>query len=113
MPTALRLARDVATTDEPSRDERRWLVLDFDAILGLDLDKTWDEALGTAAAELPTGAEELMAARSAARAARDFVAADRLREQLRGLGVEPIDRADGSSDWRPLASRAASDRPRP
>jgi cysteinyl-tRNA synthetase len=43
-----------------------------------------------------------MAARASARAARDYATADRLRDELRGLGVEPIDRPDGTSDWRPV-----------
>jgi cysteinyl-tRNA synthetase len=49
---------------------------------------------------LPAGAGELLAARSRARAGQDWPAADRLRDELRELGVEPIDRADGTSDWR-------------
>jgi cysteinyl-tRNA synthetase len=51
---------------------------------------------------LPSGAAELLAARSLARANQDWAAADRLRGELHELGVEPIDRADGSSDWRRL-----------
>jgi cysteinyl-tRNA synthetase len=51
---------------------------------------------------LPAGAARLLAARARARADRDFAAADRLRDDLRALGVEPIDLADGTSDWRPL-----------
>jgi cysteinyl-tRNA synthetase len=108
-PTALRLARQAVTTDALPPDERRWLVLDFDAVLGLDLDRVWDEAGRPGAAALPAGAESLIAARSAARAARDFVAADRLRDELRSLGVEPIDRADGTSDWQPVARPTAGE----
>jgi cysteinyl-tRNA synthetase len=107
MPTALRLAREAASAGELAPDERRWLVLDFDAVLALDLDRVWDEAPASVRAELPAGAEPLLAARAAARAARDYAEADRLRQQLRGLGVEPIDRPDGVSDWRPIAADAS------
>ena len=86
-------------------DERRWLVLDMDFVLGLDLHRSVPSE-GTAAEgasearELPSGAAELLAARVRARAERDFAEADRLRIALRDLGVEPLDRADGTSDWR-------------
>ncbi|HJW21184.1 MAG TPA: hypothetical protein VJ506_02015, partial [Candidatus Limnocylindrales bacterium] len=65
------------------------------------LDRVWEQAAAVRSAELSAGAERLMSARAAARAERDFATADRLRDELRDLGVEPIDRADGTSDWRP------------
>jgi len=48
---------------------------------------------------LPAGAEELLAARVAARAARDFAASDRLRDELAALGVYVEDTRDGQR-WR-------------
>jgi cysteinyl-tRNA synthetase len=94
-PRALRIARETLRADLPG-DERRWLVLDFDFVLGLDL----DQVEAAAAATLPDGAAELLNARARARADRDWPTADRLRDELLALGVEPIDRADGTSDWR-------------
>ena len=64
----------------------------FDRLLGLDL----AEAAGTV---LPAGAEELIARREQARAARDFAAADRLRDELATLGVEVTDTRAGTT-WR-------------
>jgi cysteinyl-tRNA synthetase len=93
-PAALRIARQTLRAKLPA-DERRWLVLDMVFVLGLDLHRS-------TAVDLPAGAAELLAARAKARADRDFAAADRLREELRQLGVEPIDLADGTSDWRRL-----------
>ena len=48
---------------------------------------------------LPAGAVALIAERAAARAARDFAAADRLRDRLAALGVEVTDTRTGTS-WR-------------
>jgi cysteinyl-tRNA synthetase len=64
----------------------------FDRLLGLDL----AEAAGGA---LPAGAEELIARREQARAARDFATADRLRDELAALGVEVTDTRAGTT-WR-------------
>ena len=64
----------------------------FDRFLGLDLDAEVGRAL-------PAGAEALIAEREAARAARDFAAADRLRDRLAAMGVEVTDTRSGTS-WR-------------
>ena len=64
----------------------------FDRFLGLDLDAEVGQAL-------PAGAQELIAAREQARAARDFAAADRLRDQLAAMGVEITDTRAGTT-WR-------------
>jgi cysteinyl-tRNA synthetase len=93
MPTAVAVIREMLRADVPA-DERRWLVLDADAVLGLDLDRAWLEA------DLPVGAEPLIRERAAARAARDYERADTLRDELLALGVVVTDRADGSTEWR-------------
>jgi cysteinyl-tRNA synthetase len=103
LPVALRIARETLRADLPV-DERRWLVLDFDLVLGLDLHHTAPSADAAGAVVLPQGAAALLAERSAARAAGDYPAADRLRDELRGLGVEVIDRADGTSEARRASS---------
>jgi cysteinyl-tRNA synthetase len=64
----------------------------FDRFLGLDLDADVGQVL-------PAGAEGLIAAREQARSDRDFAAADRLRDQLAGLGVEVTDTRSGTT-WR-------------
>ena len=106
MPAALRIAREALRSGLPV-DERRWLVLDMDLVLGLELDRAAEVAQRTTlarrdAATLPDEVRRRLDDRSAARTQRDFARADRLREQLRELGVEPIDNADGTSDWRRL-----------
>jgi len=107
LPAALRLARSVLTADIPEH-ERRWLVLDMDYVLGLDLDRVWQAGPTNAAGRLPAKATPLLEARARARAAGNWVEADRLRAALRDLGVEPIDRADGSSDWQPVPAEPPS-----
>ena len=43
MPVALALLREILRAPIAD-DERRWLILDADAVLGLDLDRVWDDA---------------------------------------------------------------------
>ena len=109
-PAALRIARQALRAPIPA-DERRWLALDMDFVLGLDLHESVNVEAGGAVggsdnaaemAELPAGAADLLGDRARARAEHDWPAADRLRDALRELGVDPIDRADGTSDWRRL-----------
>jgi cysteinyl-tRNA synthetase len=52
-------------------------------------------------ADLPPGAAALLEAREAARAARDFAASDRLRDELAGLGIVVEDTRDGQR-WKRL-----------
>ena len=102
LPAAVGLAHAVAHSTLTA-DERRWLLLDADAILGLDLHRAWDAPAGSHAVGDRAGA--LLSRRAEARARLDWAEADRLRDVLRGQGVEPIDRADGTSDWRPVEER--------
>jgi cysteinyl-tRNA synthetase len=100
-PAALRIAREALRAPLPA-DERRWLVLDMDVVLGLDLDLVATvparTAITTATAAISPEAEMLLARRATARAARDFAEADRLREQLHNHGVEIVDHPDGTSE---------------
>ena len=94
MPTALALVREILRAPLPA-DERRWLILDADVVLGLDLHRAWE---GPAAAEpLPDPVAALAAERAAARARRDFARSDALRDELAALGWEVVDGPEGSS----------------
>jgi cysteinyl-tRNA synthetase len=64
---------------------------DLDAVLAILPDQ---------AVELPSGAAELLGARAAARARRDWTESDRLRDELAGLGIAVEDTRDGQR-WRP------------
>jgi cysteinyl-tRNA synthetase len=92
LPTALAVVREVLGAQDLDPDERRWLVLDADLILGLGLHRVWDEA---PAVETPAEIGELVRARSAARARGDYATADAIRAEVADRGWEVVDRPDG------------------
>ncbi len=94
MPVALALLREILKA-QLSADERRWLVLDADAVLGLGLDQVWSDAV--AADQTPDDVMALVDARDAARTARDWSRADTLRAELATLGWEVVDGPTGST----------------
>jgi cysteinyl-tRNA synthetase len=98
LPTALAVVREALRADLPD-DERRWLVLDADLVLGLDLDLAGAAAGGPPAGELTDAERALLAARDEARQARDWARADALRDQLTAAGIEVAD-GPGGSTWR-------------
>jgi cysteinyl-tRNA synthetase len=85
-----RLEKDPAVGDGAKFETFAWA----DALLGLDLVRQ----VGAAPAALPAGASDLLAARDAARADKDFAASDRLRDELATLGVAVKDTKDGQ-EW--------------
>jgi cysteinyl-tRNA synthetase len=91
-PKALAVLAEMEGDERLPAAARHRAVLAFDRFLGLDLDRA-------AGHELPRGARELIARREAARAARDWATADRLRGDLAGMGVEVSD-APGGTSWR-------------
>ena len=95
LPAAMALVSELAHSTIAPRAKaallRRW-----DQVLGLDLDRS------TPGLVLPGGAAELLAARAQARAAKDFTASDRLRDELAAIGVTVVDTPDGQQ-WRVAA----------
>jgi cysteinyl-tRNA synthetase len=94
LPTAIAVVREVLRSDLAA-DEKRWLALDADFVLGLDLDRP-DLAVD-AASSLPDEIQALADERVAARTARDYRTADALRERLRELGYDVMDEAIGQT----------------
>jgi cysteinyl-tRNA synthetase len=94
MPKALtvlwRLVRD---EKEVSGGQKYELLQEFDKVLALDLAKE------VARSELPKEVEELIRKREAARKKRDWKTADRIREEIRGLGYLIEDTSEGVR-WR-------------
>jgi cysteinyl-tRNA synthetase len=100
------LARQANASDEPARRrELKAQLLASGRLLGLlqEAPESWLQTSGASALE-PAEIERLIAARAAARNARDFAAADRLRDELVAAGVILEDSAEGTR-WR-IAGRA-------
>ena len=101
LPTALAVVRETLRADL-SPDERRWLILDADFVLGLDLDRSvvgGGEDAGVSA-DLPADVAELVAQRAVARSAGDYPTADALRARLADLGYAVTDGANGQTVTR-------------
>ncbi len=97
-PAMLATVRRILRSRDLQADERRWLTLDADLVLGLGLDLVWSARPERA---IPADVAALVAARVSARAARDYATADDARARLVELGWDAIDRADGSTDVVP------------
>jgi cysteinyl-tRNA synthetase len=94
-PGVLALVREMLRAELPPA-ERRWLVLDADHVLGLDLHRVWDQSADETAAGVPERVATLVAERTAARQARDFGRSDAIRDELATLGWDVIDEPGGS-----------------
>jgi cysteinyl-tRNA synthetase len=92
--TAVAIAREALRAPIPD-EERRWLVLDFDFVLGLDLDRVWEAS--EEADEIPADIQERLEARTAARAARDYATSDAIRDELAARGWDVVDGPAGSA----------------
>jgi len=88
------IAREALRAPIPD-EERRWLVLDFDFVLGLDLDRVWEAS--EEADEIPADIQERLEARTAARAARDYATSDAIRDELAARGWDVVDGPAGSA----------------
>jgi len=92
LPAAMALVSEVVRSGLAPPDKAR-LLRGWDRVLGLDLDRAAPEA------PLPPGAATLLEARDNARAARDYSASDRLRDELASMGVEVTDTPEGQR-WK-------------
>lgn len=89
-----RAAADAARAGE--LQARGALLVELAAVLGLRAERPAQPAsAGPGDAEI----EALIAQRRQAKAARDFAAADAIRDQLKARGIELIDRPGGVTEW--------------
>jgi cysteinyl-tRNA synthetase len=86
-PKALALMWEVFTNDELSFLNRKQIILHFDTIFGLDLNKETDT---------PEKVELLIKERDLARNAKDFTKSDELRAKIEEFGFEVKDTPDGT-----------------
>ena len=91
-PQVIPLIWELAKTDLPPAAKAA-LLHDWDGVLGLRL----ADALTDSPSELSSAEQALLAARAAARAAKDFAASDRLREELAAQGIVVKDGKEGQS----------------
>jgi len=99
-PAALRVLRSLERDGDIPPGAKFETFAYADHLLGLDLAR--DIGREPAPPPLPAGAGELLDARTAAREAADWATADRLREELAGLGVTVTDTPRGQA-WTLVA----------
>ena len=88
MPRAMAVIQE--TLKSKIRDAQKYrTILDFDRVLGLQLDQL-DQAQ-----DLPAAVQKLVDARQQARLAKDFAASDQLRAEIEALGYQVQDTKDG------------------
>ncbi len=94
------LNRAVENDDRPEIGRLRGTVEELAGALGL-LQISPAEFLGSSDMEHARDQiDDLIAARSQARKERNWAQADRIRDELAGLGIDIEDRADGTTAWR-------------
>jgi cysteinyl-tRNA synthetase len=91
LPEAIVVVNDLVGAPGTPPGEKRRLLLAWDQVLGLDLDRLVRLAWEPTAEVL-----ELVARRDRARVAREFGEADRIRDQLTAMGLEVMDTPDGT-----------------
>jgi cysteinyl-tRNA synthetase len=91
MPTAVVVLNEVVSSPSVPNDEKYRLLADWDAVLGLDLER---EAISHW--EPTDEMRALRAERDAAREAKDYATSDRIRAELEAMGVEVMDTPDGT-----------------
>ena len=98
-PRALAVAFDVAKSTSLPNADKRTLLVEFDSVLGLDLEATAARLSQGDASESDPRIDALLEERNAARAAKDYASADRIRDELAAEGIEIIDSPEGAR-WK-------------
>ena len=93
MPRALASVQEALKSDMDD-SEKLATVLDFDRVLGLDLEKV------TVSEELPENIQQKIAAREKARAEKNWALSDQLRDEIQALGYVVQDAKDGMTVFK-------------
>ncbi len=88
-PKALALISEILNSENISDADKKATILDFDRVLGLQLDKI-------ETVEIPEEVKNLIQQRDTARANKDFAKSDELRLEIEKLGFEVKDTKDGT-----------------
>ncbi len=91
MPGAVAIVNELDHAADVPDGEKYALLVSWDRVLGLDVEREARSSWAPSEAMLA-----LMSERDAARAAKDYAASDRLREELSDMGVEVMDTAEGT-----------------
>ena len=91
MPSAVVIVNELVSSADVPGDQKYALLASWDAVLGLDLERE-----ATAGWEPSAEMRALVTERDAARAAKDFVTSDRIRDELAAMGLEVMDAAAGT-----------------
>lgn len=89
MPKAIALTWELINSNLPP-EEKISTLFDFDKVLGLKLEDTWKDSK-----EIPTEVKKMVSQREAARQKKDWLLADRLRQNIENLGYLVEDNTDG------------------
>ena len=93
MPRALASVQEALKSDMDD-SEKLATILDFDRVLGLDLEKA------TVSEELPENIQRKIEARKAARAQKNWALSDQLRDEIQALGYVVQDDKDGMTVFK-------------
>lgn len=102
-PQALAILWDTAKDDSLAPEEKKWLFLDFNRVLGLGFSWNQEERRplllkkeeSIATDELPTSVQNFLKERASARALEDWTRSDELRNELFNLGYKVVDEEGG------------------
>jgi cysteinyl-tRNA synthetase len=97
-PRAMAVVWEVARSDTLAEVDRRDLLRTFDAVLGLRLAEGSTGPAGDEWERDPQ-IDGMLAARQAARDAKDWATADRIRDELVAMNIEIVDTPEGPR-WR-------------
>ncbi len=100
---ANRLERGEEVEDQDALNalHHRWLLLrELAAVLGLRYEPQQTPEASNAASEDSRDIDAAISARKAAKQAKDFAEADRIRAELSSQGIELIDKPGGITEWR-------------
>lgn len=103
-PTAVGVLRELEKDGEIPAGSKFEAFVHCDRLFGLDLASEVGKPRGD---PLPAGARELLDQRKVARGQRDFATADRLRDELAGMGVHVSDTPEGQT-WSTSGRSATS-----